>query len=260
MAISLVFDIETGPLADGELERLSPPFQPMSVSGAKITETEFDPATVKVGNTKDADKITAKIEAARVKYAAEVAAIVEKVEKARVVHWEKIRGKAALKALTGQVLAIGYLGPEGGLKGISGGDEAEILLKFWDIFQEVVERGNRMVGFNIFGFDLPFIIRRSWILGLSFPHKTIWEDGRWWSKVFIDLMQVWRLGVYGETISLDTMAKVLGVGGKPDGVTGADFARLWAEDRTVAKQYLINDLKITRACAAKLGCLIEGES
>lgn len=56
------------------------------------------------------------------------------------------------------------------------------------------------------------------------------------------------------------MAKSLGVGSKPEGVSGADFARLWEEDRAKAKAYLINDLEMTRGCAAKLGCLIENEN
>lgn len=256
MAESIVVDIETGPLADGELERLAPPFTPLSVNGSQIINMPFDESDVKLGRMKDPDKITAKIEAAREKYAADVKTMVGKVEQARVAHWQNIKGKAALKALTGTVLAIGLLGPK--LKGIISGDEPTILLKFWEIFQEQVDRGNRMVGFNIFNFDLPFLVRRSWILGLSFPFRIV-RDGRKWNSVFVDLFEEWRLGVYGEYVSLNDMAKALGVGAKMEGVSGADFARLWAEDRAKAKAYLIRDLEITRACAAKLGCLIEGE-
>ncbi len=259
MAETIVFDIESGPLPDGELERIAPPFDSMSVKGSDIIEAEFDPDAVKTGNVKAEDKIAAKIEAAREKHAADVKAMVGKVEQARLDYWQKFKSKAALKALTGKVLACGYLGPKGGLKGISGGDEPAILLKFWEVFQEQVDRGNRMLGFNIFGFDLPFIIHRSWILGLSFPFQIV-RDGRYWNAVFIDLAEHWRLGVHGEYVSLNDMAKALGVGSKLEGVSGADFARLWAEDRAKAKAYLINDLEITRGCAAKLGCLIEGES
>lgn len=197
MAETIVFDIETGPLPDGELERIAPPFDSMSVTGSDIITAEFDPDAVKVGNVKAEDKIAVKIEAAREKYAADVKVMVEKIEQARIDHWQKVRGKAALKALTGKVLAIGYLGPPGRPKGISSGKEPAILLKFWEVFKEQIDRGNRMLGFNIFNFDLPFVIRRSWILGLSFPFPIV-RDGRYWNSVFIDLMEHWRLGVYGE--------------------------------------------------------------
>ena len=111
-----------------------------------------------------------------------------------------------------------------------------------------------MVGHNIFGFDLPFMVRRSWTLGLA--HKvppTLIKQDRYWSPVFIDTMTRWRLGDYRNYVSLDTLAKAFGAGGKPDGISGADFARLWQEDRPRAVAYLKNDLEITFQVAMRLG-------
>ena len=266
--IETILDIETSPLPDGELERLAPPFTPLSVNGSDIINTPFDESDVKLGRMKDPDKITVKIEAAREKYAADVKAMVEKVEQARIEHWLKIKSKAALKALFGKVLAIGFLGPEDGLKGILSGDEPAILLKIGEIFQEQINRGNRIIGFGIFRFDLPFLVRRSWILGLNFPFNLVWlrsspASKGWWNPAFVDLMEHWRLGVYQEYVSLDTMAKALGVGSKSSEVTGATFHKYWqgnSEERQKARAYLVNDVQVTRACAARLGCLIERES
>jgi len=259
----VVFDIETGPLPDNELEPLAPPFDRGKVKGVEILEKEYEPKVDK--RIKKAEIIAERIERGRIKFAEDVAKMVQKVEDARIKQFSKFRDGAALKAETGKVLAIGYFNNR---IQIDGRCEQDQLLKFWDVASEVTDRGNRMIGFNIFGQrfqpnsekdirfgDLPFIVRRSWILGLSFPLEKFF-DGHYWSRTFVDILEVWRVGRYGDLISLDRLAKALKVGSKPDGISGKDFARLWEENRNQAKAYLANDLKMTRACAERLGCLI----
>jgi len=246
MTETIVWDIETGPLPEAELQRLVPPFDSLTLKGAELIESEFDPDAVKLGLLKDKKKIASKIDTARKKHAADVEAMIEKVEEARLKYWQKVQGKAALDAVTGRVLAIGYLGQR---KAISSGEEQAILLKFWEIAREAIDRGNRMIGFNIFRFDLPFLVRRSWILGVAIPFEILF-DGHYWSKVFVDLAEHWRLNVYGSKISLDTMAKGLGAGAKPSDVTGETFHEFWngtTKERQKALAYLINDLQMTQA-------------
>src|SRR5262245_13453189 len=73
---TIIFDVETGPLADSELSALLPP---------------FDPAEVKTGNLKDPSKIA------------------EKIAEAEANHRRDFFDKAALDPLTGRVVAIGML-------------------------------------------------------------------------------------------------------------------------------------------------------
>ena len=73
---TIVFDLETGPLAESELSALLPP---------------FDPAEVKTGNLKDPAKIA------------------EKIAEAEANHRRDFIERAALDPLTGRVVAIGVM-------------------------------------------------------------------------------------------------------------------------------------------------------
>jgi DNA polymerase elongation subunit (family B) len=157
-----------------------------------------------------------------------------------------------LDAQSARVAAIGYFVPATGRYFISyDKDEAAMLRQFWNAYQTISNAGSKMIGFNIFGFDLPFIIRRSWGHGVSMPRNVMTSSGRYWSDTFIDLMQSWKCGSYKDYISLDKLAKFLGCGGKNG--SGELFYKLWSTDRAAAIDYLVNDVKITHACAQKMG-------
>ena len=130
----IYFDIETGPLPEDQI-RIPP----------------FDPAEVKLGNVKDPAKIEAKLKAAEAN------------------HRQSIIDNAALDALTGQVLMIAYhVRGEAASVAIHGKPEAEILTEWWALVTRF-DRCPFVIGFNIKGFDLPFLVRRSWALGVVVP-------------------------------------------------------------------------------------------
>lgn len=251
----LIFDIETGPIADEELRSFCPTFDASSVAG--IVTSEFDPASVKLGNTKDAAKVEAKIAEAREAHAAALAESPRLIEAAQRSHFDNFRGRAALSPVTGRVLAIGYLNQVSKVAGIQGVgekfDEEMLIANFWKKFTECRQQKRPMIGFNIGGFDVPFLVRRSWRLGIDVPDSVFDPSGRYLDRVFVDLMSRWQCGNYRDSIRLADLAAFFGVGGKPDGITGADFARLYFEDRTTAEAYLKNDLMITSGCAARMG-------
>ncbi len=253
----LVIDIETGPLPDDELQRLVPEFELMKVAGAKHLGEFFDSANVKTGNIKDAQKIIEKIEQKRREHAQEQADLQLRIEEARSEYFAKFKEKAPLHAHLGQILAAGYSnGTNTSIDGsIDGGDEGRILIRWWDVYDTCEQQARSIIGFNIFGFDLPFLCRRSWLLGIPVPFD-VFDRGRW-HPIFIDLAEVWRLRVPGEYISLDTLAKAFRIGSKPDGISGADFHKLWHEDHEAAEAYLKNDLAMTRALAVRLGVITE---
>ena len=228
-----VFDIETGPLADTEaLAAMIPP---------------FDPAEVKTGNLKDPEKIAAKI------------------SEAESAHYETGLAKAALSAMTGEVLAIGLLDDDPHdprerphvLTVTPSYTETDLLWEFWDWIADMLADGKRVVGHNLFGFDLPFLIRRSWAKNVTIPEPCLPQSGRYWSNQFVDTMRHYCLGDSREFVKLDTLAKWLGVGAKTEGIGGGHFAELFrsadpgARDKAIA--YLENDVVLTHAVAKKLG-------
>ena len=227
---TIVFDVETGPLAESELSALLPP---------------FDPAEVKTGNLKDPEKVAAKI------------------AEAEASQRRDFFDRAALDPLTGRVVAIGMLvfdevaAPPASEPDIDAGrcviighdDEAQTLREFWQYTQAEMGRMNPMIGFNIFGFDLPFLFRRSWKRRVPIPFGL--RRGRYWGDQLIDLRDTWQLGDRQARGSLDSIAKHLGVGAKNG--DGKAFAQLWQSDRKQAEAYLRNDLELTAKIAHALG-------
>ena len=216
---TIIFDIETAPLPEKDLEALLPP---------------FDPAEVRTGNLKDPDKIAAKL------------------AEAEANHRRDFFERAALDPLTGRVLAIGCLWPEtSDFTVFDHDDEARMLQSFWAACEGEAWRINKMIGFNTHVFDLPFLIRRSWKHRVPVPFGI--RRGRYWGEEMIDLRDAWQLGDRQARGSLDAIAKHLGVGAKNG--NGADFAKLWETDRAAAVEYLKNDLELTAKIADVLGCL-----
>lgn len=216
---TIFFDIETGPLPENELAALMPP---------------FDPAEVKTGNIKDPEKIAAKIAEAEANYKRDF------IE------------KAALDPMTGRVLAIGLLYQDRGeFCVIAHDDEKQILFDFWHLCRSELAQSGRLAGFNIFQFDLPFLIRRSWKHRVPVPLGL--RRGRYWNDELVDLREAWQLGDRMAKGSLGSIAKHLSVGEKNG--DGAEFAKLWASDRKQAVAYLQNDVGLTQRIAGALGCV-----
>jgi hypothetical protein len=195
---------------------------PLPLAELDALMPEFKPAA----NLKDPEKIKAS------------------VEEKRQAYYEQ----AALSPLTGKVIAIG-LELDVGFGIMSEpvhSKESEILTEFWKLVRD--NNNSQFIGFNIAHFDLPFLLRRSMKYGLKTP--PVFDKYRHLTDQFIDLMHIWQCCIYGETISLDRLARFLGVGQKEG--SGKDFAKLWYEDRPKAIEYLRNDLFLTKKCAERL--------
>ena len=248
MSTSIVWDIETGSLP---WEQIAPFYKPPTALPPWGPEME---AAIKYGNTKDPAKRAEKL--AETKSAYEKTLADEGA--AREAHRAEFIDKAALSALTCQVVAIG-LKSEKGCK-ILAGDEVEIIKAFWKLYGNAVAGKRRMIGHNIFGFDLPVLVRRSYILGIDVPPGLL-INGRFWADVFTDTMAVWGCGSR-EYVSLNDLSRVLGGPGKPTGegaCTGAGFAALYLsgdpEKKKQEEEYLMNDLAMPWHVAERMGLL-----
>ena len=224
------FDIETGPLPEKEIERIAPP---------------FNENKVKVGNLGLEKQL-------------------EKIRFARENHLGKIISKAALNAEYGRLLAVGFR--EGRVTSASDSSskfdalfieeetpegESALLEKVWARLEAARDRRCILAGHNSNSFDLPFLIRRSFVLGVR-PLPEIMPMRRWFPDFCIDTMDAWRMGDYDpeKRISLDRLAKAMGIPGKEG--DGARFAELFREDRPAAESYLKADLDATFRVAARM--------
>ena len=248
----LVFDLETGPLPEDVIRDRMPPYEPPPPPG------EFDPNAVKTGNLVDPAKIRAKIAGARGEHIDAVAGYEASLVTREAEYWAKIIDKAALSPVTGQVVAIGYLWTDTGIQVLDHSrPEGAMLETFWHNVEEAIHSSIVCVGHNIEGFDLPFAVQRSWMLDVDVPcwmTTGTQHDRRRW---FGDTMIRWSQGARGPAswVKLDLLARLLGVGQKPDDVDGGMFAGLLKTDPEKALAYLANDLVMTRGVAERLGLL-----
>lgn len=191
-----------------------------------------------MGNLKDPEKRNAKLKEARENY------------------FENALEKAALNAWSGQVLAIGYKQSEDEEIHILEADEEGVILEaFAHLISDTWHKGERICGFNIEGFDLPFMARRAMKLGI--PRAQTFQP---WPKNYydpdkvVDLMKVWQCGNRQEFFSLDRLARFLNLEGKEGEVTGKDFWKFYEdpETRGMALEYLENDVRMTTEIANRL--------
>lgn len=158
-------------------------------------------------------------------------------------------GECALKAHLGFILSIGVTESAFSCRFFHGYNEKQILQEFWDFVAG--EYPVVLYGHNFKGFDLPFLIRRSFIHQIQ-PHPAFLPSARgYFSEHAVrDTMVMWACGGR-DMISLDHLAKAMGVG-KKNG-EGKHFASLYAENVEKALEYHTNDMKLTYLVAQRLG-------
>lgn len=171
-----------------------------------------------------------------------------KIEAAIAAKREKWIADAALDATTGSIAIIGMLTPDGAVMlRADAMTEADMLKQFWAT--QASAKFNVIVGHNLRNFDMPFIIRRSFIHGIPVPMGVLHHNRL--TEKFVDTMELWAAGERGASISLDNLAKALGVGQKSG--SGADFGALWEANKDAAVEYCRHDLELTRRVAERMG-------
>ena len=227
---AVFYDIETGPRPENELRQL---FHEKTLEEFTATcDKRWKPDTV-----------------------------ADKYKEYRKTEWQTFVDKAALSPVTGRVLLIGVI-KDGRFVGICDDNEANSLGLFWTKVDEWLGNKLPVIGHNSNSFDLPFLVRRSWLLGVDVPLEI--RQGRYWHPLFRDTMEFWNCGAR-EYVSLNSLGEAFGVGQKTEGIHGRDFSKLWfgempaeqwgnpSEQRTKALEYSEQDVRLTVAVAAKMG-------
>ena len=213
----ITWDIETSPQPD------------------KVREyNEYDPTTIKYGNTKDEEKRATIATAHEAKF------------------WEEKLDKAALNAPTLNIIAVGLMIDDTPV--MHTGKEEDLITLMLDLYMGIKSgdvNASYLVGFNIFGFDLKILFQRAIILGIDIPAGMI--NGRYYDSIFRDMMVEWSRYGYQEFIGLTRLAKILGVAQpREHGIEGKHFHLALKEDPDKAEQYAFDDLRETHAIAKRL--------
>jgi DNA polymerase elongation subunit (family B) len=197
------------------------------IETATLPEAELFPMMPEFappGNYKDPEKIKANLEEQKTRWMAD----------------------GALSAVTGRVVCIGLLA-DNTYMCLHEEDEGALLRRWWRMYSEMLEG---IAGHCVKTFDLPFLIRRSWKHGIKRP-DSLFNGSRFSAKIQ-DTCEIWQCGSRDprDRISLDMLARYLGVGEKT--MCGKDFAALWLSDQNAALQYLNNDLGLVEKVYGRL--------
>jgi len=141
----------------------------------------------------------------------------------------------------GRIACISYAIDNGSVKSLSG-DERKILQDFWEIAKTV----DLFVGFNVMDFDLRFIYQRSVVLGIK-PSVEL-NFARYRNNPIYDVMREWAKWNMQSSISLDTLARGLGIPSSKGGaIEGKDVAKAYEDGRIKEIcEYCEKDVEVTR--------------
>lgn len=122
--------------------------------------------------------------------------------------------KTSFDGTYGQIVCIGFAIDDRPVKTFCGADEHRLIDGFYQAVQDaLVEQKHclpvTLIGHNLVGFDLPFLWKRSVILGIK-PPKFMPFKAKPWDAVVFDTMQQWDSD-RDKRISLDNLCAVLGI-------------------------------------------------
>lgn len=167
--------------------------------------------------------------------------------------------RTALSGDFGRILCIGFV-DEDGRGNLSRGclgwddarhqftcDERQTLKEFWTMMRGFRPNLDRIVGHNLFDFDLKFIYKRSIVHGVK-PSVEL-SFARYRNQPLFDTMCEWERWGYGSKISLDRLARVLDLrSSKCDGVDGSRISEMFADgEHRKIYDYCLRDVELTRS-------------
>ena len=147
----------------------------------------------------------------------------------------------------GSICVIGYAIDDQPAKTIIVDDEAGALVSFWaDVTSAMKSPGEapEWIGHNLLGFDLPFLWKRTVVHSLPL-RKFIPKDARHGAGRAFCTMQAWA--GYKDRISLDSLAKILGLPSHKDNFDGSMVYDAWmAGEKQKVADYCRADVNLTR--------------
>lgn len=178
----------------------------------------------------------------------------EKIAADIVARTEERNQKLALDWNVGRIVAVGWKTQTASHVGLCADEDEEgaELELFWDM-----ARNRSIVGFNVRGFDLKFMVQRSRYLDIAYPRLDL---GRYSKGGVIDLFSELTFGdsIYDQGAMRRTLHAFCRRFGIPvtDTTTGKDIAALVAAgDWAGISAHVTSDVELTVALAQRLGVI-----
>jgi predicted PolB exonuclease-like 3'-5' exonuclease len=149
--------------------------------------------------------------------------------------------KGALSAINGRVVCICLLIDDGTQMRevtIIGTSETGMLRNFW----ACVHQADVFIGHNAWGYDFPFLLQRSWILGVR-PSRKV-DLRKFYTQEVLDTQMIYSVWGTTKYPSLDKLAGALGCGSKTG--DGSEVAEWWHAGKIEQiAEYCRHDVRIT---------------
>lgn len=139
-------------------------------------------------------------------------------------------------------------------------EEREALIELWSRYSKTnrhYQTGHRLVGFNLWKFDVPFLLQRSRYLGIKAPRLDMRRYG---NRDICDLYQILTFDeIQASTVmarSLKSFLRRFGYPGLEPDITGAEIANAYAEgDWAAIERHCRLDVDGTKWLAERIGAI-----
>ena len=159
------------------------------------------------------------------------------------VNAEEIYGRSAIYAEFGKIICIScgvISGPptdrKMSLKSFSGDDERELLTGFADLLRKwAPDHQKYLCAHNGKDFDFPYLCRRMIIHGMMIPAILNLSGKKPWEIPHIDTMELWKFGEYKSFVSLNLLARTLGIPTPKDDIDGSQVGEVYWSQRDLPR-------------------------
>lgn len=160
--------------------------------------------------------------------------------------------KACFNALTGEIICIGWAIGDSPIETLYINyydSEASMIDDFFGVIDGQGEQHMRrfrplFIGHNILNFDIPYIWRRSLLLGIRPPAYWPTPDTAPWKMEAFDTMTSWA--GQRDKVKLDDLCRAFGIKGK-DGMDGSQVYDYWLAGRhDEIREYCVDDVHRVR--------------
>ena len=169
--------------------------------------------------------------------------------------------KCALLPEYGRVACISYAffmnNGELRVDSINYDDEERTMKEAKRLFDLIANKGLTLCGYNIKGFDIPFLFKKFLQYNITPPSNINFFNKKPWDVDCLDLQELWKNNSQSMISSFDEFAYMLGVKSPKDEIMGVDVHKTYYDgDYAMIKRYCEKDVKCCVECVEVLENLI----
>ncbi len=133
------------------------------------------------------------------------------------------------------------------MRSFYGQDEKQIMEEFISTLFAVFSKAPalRLVGFNIKGFDIPYICKKAMKYGIQIPRQLHLQNVKPWDNCLLDLSDVWKFGGWNGA-KLGVVCHELNIPSPKEELAGGEVSQtFWRGDLDLIMEYCERDVLAT---------------